>query len=484
MIMKRAMKLAACAVGALLAATALCGCRPGTGGVSDSGTLTIWSCFADSTTGDADAWKIAEDMFHEKYPDISIRSTDHKLNTDCYNDMAYYYAINKLPDIVNTEMYTEAMVDMGYLIPLDDYVTEEYKDQFVNGILDGVTFDGKMYALPVRASTMALLCNMTLLRKCAEYDHRELGGKYTSDWFEDDNYQSGDFLYPETPDKLYEMCSEYHSVYEETDYWTVREEQAGNAYYGYDTDGAAIMVNVVENGESSAFRSLAYMAMFGGNFVDENGDVLLSTEDNIEGMEFWQKLVREGLTCGYGATTEDGVNSYFFAESTATPFMIDIPAIFANYLTSATITFDYEYYPLPLAEGVSNTVLCGSVYMGVTRSCANPEAAAYFLECLTSAEYQSEMYLHSTNRLPVVQTVIDEILTDEGGVYAEKNAEMGKILEAFNSNSNIIFGLPGFTTSYSNIWARYTSCINSIYSGGSVASALQMFDQDIQQYLN
>ena len=480
--MRKTLKWIAC----LACVTLTVGLAFGCGGDPEDtsgGTLTIWSCFTDATAGDQHAWDIAEDMFHERYPDISIRVTDHKLNTDCYNDMAYYNAINRLPDIVNTEMYTQAMVEMGYLIDLDEYVTDEYKDTFKAGLLNGVTFDGSLYAIPVRASTMGLLCNVTLLRKCAEYDHLELGGKYTSDWFEGDDYQNGAFLYPATPEKLYEMCVEYKNVYDETNEWSVREEQAGNAYYGYETEGAAMMINVAESGESSAFRALAYMAMFGGSFVDENGEVLLSAAANIEGMEYWQRLVSEGLTYGYGATTEDGVNSYFFAESTATPFMIDISAIFANYLQSATITFDYQYFPLPMSEGVRTTVLCGSVYMGITRSCANPEAAMYFLECLTSAQYQSDMYLNSTNRLPVIQSVIDEALADESGTYAEKNEEMGALLEAFDQNDDIIFGLPGFTTSYSNIWARWINCMNTIYNGGSVSGALATFESDITQYL-
>lgn len=483
--MKKALKLFACLACLLMTAGLAFGClgTPGGEGGNDSGTLTIWSCFTDATSGDQQAWDRAEEMFHQKYPDISIRVTDHKLNTDCYNDMAYYNAINRLPDIVNTEMYTEAMVEMGYLIDLDEYVTEEYKATFKAGLLDGVTFDGNLYAIPVRASTMGLLCNMTLLRKCAEYDHNELQGKYTSDWFENDNYQSGAFLYPETPEELYEMCQEYKKVYDETNEWPVREQQAGNAYYGFETDGAAMMVNVAESGESSAFRALAYMAMFGGSFVDENGDVSLSTPENIEGMEYWQRLVSEGLTYGYGATTEDGVNSYFFAESTATPFMIDISAIFANYTQSATITFDYQYFPLPMSENVQTSVLCGSVYMGITRSCSNPEAAMYFLECLTSTQYQSDMYLYSTNRLPVIQSVIDAALADEDGTYADKNAEMGNLLKAFDQNQEIIFGLPGFTTSYSNIWARWINCMNSLYNGEDVAGALQTFESDIAQYL-
>jgi raffinose/stachyose/melibiose transport system substrate-binding protein len=62
--------------------------------------------------------------------------------------------------------WIQPFVEAGRLLPLDKYLTSEYKEQnFLPGVLDGMTFDGKVYGVPQVVQPAVMIYNKDLFQK-------------------------------------------------------------------------------------------------------------------------------------------------------------------------------------------------------------------------------------------------------------------------------------------------------------------------------
>ena len=134
------------------------------------------------------------------------------------------------------------------LMPAEDYVSDELKNNFIPSFWESNDMDGTIWALPILASCRSLFCNMDLLN------------------------EAGIDAAPTTWDEVLTACQAVKDTFgDEIVPWgldiSTDEGQAAFAYYTWN---------------------------FGGGFVDENGDWALNSAENVEAVEYIQSLIDAG----------------------------------------------------------------------------------------------------------------------------------------------------------------------------------------------
>ena len=138
-------------------------------------------------------------------------------------------------------------VDSGYILPLDDYLEEKGVDMsiYAEGLLEGCTFDGKIYGFPTYAQTMILA--------------------YDSQVFEQENLKV-----PGTIEELIEVAEYFKS------------------------QGSGIAVPAKQGGASATlFSQLLYSE--GGAYFDQAGNLDLTSEACVYAADIYDRLTQNSV---------------------------------------------------------------------------------------------------------------------------------------------------------------------------------------------
>ena len=149
-----------------------------TGSSEEQITLTIWH----QSVADTDpVKKIIEDSvteYHELHPNITIEQ-DGVTGEQYKTKIKTAFAAGEAPDIsymFSGGSFVKPYIDAEYLLPIDEYISEETKSKVLPGMLDGCTFDGKLYTLPTVTFLANLYCNTEMFDKA--------GAKLPTNWAE------------------------------------------------------------------------------------------------------------------------------------------------------------------------------------------------------------------------------------------------------------------------------------------------------------
>jgi len=136
--------------------------------ISNGGSSKTKVVFWSNQRHDQPLMKAQVEQFNRENADkVEI---DYQVFTDDYpNLLQLAWQSNQGPDIFISRSLENmpSLVKTGYVEPLDNYVTQDIKDQIgqVN-FAEGMTvFNGKLYSLPTFASTFRLLYNKDLFKK-------------------------------------------------------------------------------------------------------------------------------------------------------------------------------------------------------------------------------------------------------------------------------------------------------------------------------
>lgn len=157
---------------------------------------------------------------------------------------------NQAPDILNLDSYSQYLED-NLLLPITDYVSDTQMAAFYPDFLNyNVATDGVSYCLPFVASVRNLYYNKDIFDEVgiaaapATWDELEADCKAISEFYKGDVYPMGmDF--------------------------TTNEGQSNFSYYAWN---------------------------FGGDWVDENGNFVVNSAENVKALEFAVNLYKEGYT--------------------------------------------------------------------------------------------------------------------------------------------------------------------------------------------
>ena len=124
---------------------------------------SIWS--AETEANRAPMLKTLAE-FEEAHPEIKLEVEWYEANA--WKDQGETLALSdSLPDVFywNAGGVLWNLVSSGDILPLNDYLTDDIKDQLIGGALANMTFDGKVYQLPYTNACSCLYCNTELFEK-------------------------------------------------------------------------------------------------------------------------------------------------------------------------------------------------------------------------------------------------------------------------------------------------------------------------------
>ncbi len=147
--MKRKLISALLAVSMVATMVVGCGSKESTSSASDDGkvTLKVFSNLPDRKNGQGLVEQTIIDEYMKENPDVNIEV--EALDEEAYKTKFKAYSMEGMPDVVSIwgqPAFLDEVVDAGVLAELN---ADDYADYgFVEGSLNGYTYDGKLYGLP------------------------------------------------------------------------------------------------------------------------------------------------------------------------------------------------------------------------------------------------------------------------------------------------------------------------------------------------
>lgn len=119
------------------------------------------------------------DMYNESQSDVKV--TVNGIDPSVYFEkLNAFFASGSAPDVIQVAAdYGDQYTSKGVFAPLNDYITADLQDQWPASLLDALTFDDNLYAIPIGVQVGCFAYNKKL------FD--EAGVAYpTKDWTEED----------------------------------------------------------------------------------------------------------------------------------------------------------------------------------------------------------------------------------------------------------------------------------------------------------
>ncbi len=319
----------------------------------------------------------------------------------------------------------------GYLRPLDDFVSQELKDDFLPSIIEQGTYGGKLYSLGTFDSGLALWGNKSYLEEAGVRIPTSIDDPWTMDEF------------MAAMDALMEL---------------------DQVEYALD-----LKLNYGAGDEWNTYAFSPFIQSFGGDLIDrtdyQSSDGVLNGPESVAALEWFQSLFENGYANPSPAGDDDFYGSKIAALSYVGHWMYGPH--------TEGLGEDAILIPMPIL-GEKAVTGSGSWNWGITSTCKNPEAAFEFLSYLI----EPEEILHMTNANGAVPARKSAIAQSE--LYAE-----GGLLNLFvqQLEGGVAVSRPQ-TPAYPVITSAYKTAIWNIIAGADVQSeldnAVEIIDLDIE----
>lgn len=276
-----------------------------------------------------------------------------------YNKLLAAMVAGNPPDIGVMHLSTlPDYVERGTLTPVDNYISDELKNDYLENIRNSVTFDNQMYALPLDTHPIVLYYNKSVLKEAGLVD------------------ENGEITLPKTFEEFYDSCKQI-------------KEKTGK--YGLSIEdlnclGERLWLTIYRN--------------LGGKLEDENGVFTIQKDIAIKTYEEILKFYKEELTT---FVTYETARALFISGEAG--FTIDGVWAMAAYdemgvldEMGVTIVPPFSFTEKPYVWGDSHTLIFPK------KSGTDEEklkAAITFAEWLVSHSYEWAKAGH----LPVVKSV-------------------------------------------------------------------------------
>lgn len=187
--------------------------------------------------------------FEKTHPDVDVKMQFVGW-ANLFNKIVTSIGGGNAPDAMYIgSRWIPQLANMGAIIPLGDYLTEEKKNMYPQKVWDTTTYKGKIYGVVRAMSSKALIYNKELFRQ-AGLDSEDP---------------------PETWEELHSYAKKIHALDEDT--------------YGF---GLA-----AEKFTSTTSQFLNFLYANGGRVVNEEGKVVLNQPEAVEALNFYAKDLPE-----------------------------------------------------------------------------------------------------------------------------------------------------------------------------------------------
>jgi multiple sugar transport system substrate-binding protein len=391
-------------------------------------TVEVW--FHSGKGEERDVLDAQVEAFNAANTDVQIDAI--RLPEGSYNDQVNAAALaGDLPCLLDFDgpfLYNYAW--SGYLIPLDTYVSDELRNDFLPSIIDQGTYGGKLYSLGTFDSGLSIWGNKAYLEKAGVRIPTSIEDPWDRQEFMDalEKLQALDEV---------EYAIDFKMNYGQGEWYT----------YGF----------------SPILQS------FGADLIDrtdyQSADGVLNGPEAVEAMTFFQSLFQDG----YANPAPAGDDDFYVKKITALSWV-------GHWMWTPhheNMGDNVVLIPMPKLGDKAVTGM-GSWNWGITSSCKTPDAAWKFLEFLITPDE----ILHMTNANGAVPARKSAIAQSE--LYAE-----GGPLNIFVQQLEGGVAVPRpVTPAYPVITEVFAAAVQNIVTGADVKAeldnAVQQIDQDIQ----
>jgi len=349
-----------------------------------------------------------------------------------YNDQVQAAALaGKLPCMLDFDgpfLYNYAW--SGYLIPLDNYMSAELRNDLLPSILAQGNYAGKIYGLGTFDSGLAIWGNKAYLEKAGVRIPTSIDDAWTKEEFVD------------ALEKLNALPEVKYAI----DF---------KMNYG--------------QGEWYSYGYAPILQSFGGDLINrsdyQSAEGALNGPEAVEAMTFFKSLFDKG----YANTNPAGDDDFYGKKTSALAYV----GHWQWMPHHDGLGDDLAVIPMPKLGKKAATGM-GSWAWGITSSCPNPDAAWKFLESLLSTEQVLRMS-DANGAVPARKTAIAK-----SKLYSKDGP-----LNIFVQQLERGVAIPRpVTPAYPTITLAFSEALASIMSGSDVKAALdkavEKIDQDIK----
>ncbi|MFD0713555.1 ABC transporter substrate-binding protein [Paenibacillus sp. GCM10027626] len=296
--------------------------------------------------------------FEDKHPNIKIKSIGVPFN-QMLDQLLVMNAGGSPPDVsVLHGTWTSTMYEAGALEPLDNLLSEDIKKDFYQNIIQNVTYDGKLVAAPWTPAPSVIYYNKELLKKAG---------------------------ISKPPATLAELREQAAAIAKQG------KDESGNTIYGMGIQSKRLF--------NAGFYYLPYIWEQGGDLTDADGNVTLDTPEVVKALTETRKLFDNEVTPA-GLEIKD-LRSLFSQGRLG--FHIDIDAY--------GILLDLSPKKEKFAEDFGMVRIPEAFFLeyalGVSPKSEHKEAAAQFVEYLSSSEGMAIYNANGGNRSPARDSVAE-----------------------------------------------------------------------------
>lgn len=246
------------------------------------------------------------------------------------------------PDIIEVQHgWVNGYAQSDLIVPLDDVIQE--REDYTPAALNYVTWQDKLWAIPYRIETHAIIFNRDLW-KAAGLDV--------------DNP-------PQTWTELVDAAKKLSET----------------GVSGFAITGGGEVGNTI-------FRSLPFIWMNGGGIVsDDLTTAIVNSPEAVEAVTFYTDFYKNGLSPASTLENDGLANRRLFIANQVATYQsgqFDVPAI-----RTENANIDIGAFPIPHPEGKDTAAILGGWSYVVPRDAKNPEEAKLFIQFLNTSENQA-----------------------------------------------------------------------------------------------
>jgi len=300
------------------------------------------------------------EQFHKANPDIDVNFTFVKYDELHDKIVTSAAAATATYDVILLDLiWTAEFGHKGYVIPLDDKITQEIRDDIAPAIFDAFIYKGKTWAFPFLANFQCFFYNIDQLK------------------------QAGFDGPPATLEEWYDQM--------------VALKEQGIVTYPY--------IDSWNQKEGLTCDYVRTAAEFGGDLFDADGNPIMDQGAGLKALQFMRQLVDEGLADPASMTSDEpgAMNAFISGAST---FNTNWTFVRGNMLDPevSTIVDSARTGLIPPAEGVSAPAgsISGFQGLAIMANSKNQDAAWKWIKFATNPEVQGQ---HLESEFPVWTSV-------------------------------------------------------------------------------
>ncbi|CQR57904.1 ABC transporter substrate-binding protein [Paenibacillus riograndensis] len=383
-------------------------------------TLEFWTIALQPTFNDYFNDLIAK--YEESHPGVTVEWKDYPYDAISQR-LLTSTASGKSPDVVNLNTeFASQLGSKGALLNLTEYLTDEERNSYFEGIYNSTVIDGKAYSLPWYTGTEVLFMNKKLVEK-AGLDPANP---------------------PKTREELIEWARQIH-------------KQTGAAGYAqqlvsklFPIDGISILN---EDKTAAAFNTPEAEAM-----ISQMRD-----------------LMKEGVVLKEDADFKKQIQ-YFSGQQVA--FQLSGPT-FINFIKTSAPDVYANTIAVQLPTGKANLRLSNSMDLVVPQKSKNPEQAVEFAAFVTNADNQTA-FSKVANTLPSSKASIQDPFFTESDGTLEAEAKVVSS-QSLDKATDYMVGVPNASDINSAIARGFQEIL---LNGADIKQTLDAVEKEVNRIIS